>query len=64
MVYNRQEILDILRHLSVSGFLKLRCDPRIYPFGQLEPEMALMFDGEAERSVYWFVDGVQHWYAV
>jgi hypothetical protein len=36
----------------------------MYPFGQLDPEMAVMLDGEDEKSVFWFIEDSQHWYLI
>ncbi|KAI0080022.1 hypothetical protein K474DRAFT_383634 [Panus rudis PR-1116 ss-1] len=58
MVYDRQEINDILRHLLDREFAirELRDDRVKLPVG--------LPDDEEERSTFWMLDGKKHWYTV
>jgi transcription factor C subunit 3 len=57
-VYDKQEVLDILRYLSREGYLCVRYD-NCERFGKRE--FFFPYDEEEENQVYWFI-GEKHWY--
>jgi arginine repressor len=57
-VYDRAEVIEVVRHLSETGFIGQRSSPE----KQIDELGLIAVREEEEREKYWFIGDQSHWY--
>ena len=57
-VYDRAEVIEVVRHLSETGFLGQRSSPEKH----IDELGLIVVREEEEREKYWFLGEQRHWY--
>ncbi|THU88448.1 hypothetical protein K435DRAFT_830546 [Dendrothele bispora CBS 962.96] len=63
-IYDRQEVIEILRTLYELGFIGNRLDPEVFSTSKLESRAIGALEEEEEKRVFWFIDESKHWYQI
>jgi hypothetical protein len=59
-VYDRQEVIDLLGFLQVSGLVK----PRFGTYDSSGGDRSVLHQEYDDKKVFWFVGDAKHWYQV
>ncbi|KAJ3936613.1 MAG: hypothetical protein NXY57DRAFT_885326 [Lentinula lateritia] len=63
-VYDKQEMIELLKWLSEENFIKNRQVCVASVFKAVEPLAISTLDEDEEKRVFWFLNEAKHWYLV
>jgi hypothetical protein len=63
MVYDKQEVRDVLRYLQQESFVEMR-HATIRTEHKLLGGSSSQDDLRGDNSIFWFIGAMRHWYQV